>query len=230
MRLLSIETSCEHASLALLLDGALVERQLQGSGAQHSGSLLPSLHQLLAETQVSLGSLDAIAFGNGPGAFTGVRLACGVAQGLALGVDRPVAPVGSLAALVEPCGEGLLYAAMDARMNEIYVALYARVDGQVREVQAPGVFAPQALPVPPAGQVWRGVGNAFTAYAEAVKTRLGDSVQAVHPQAVPTAAAVARLAAAMPQTWIDPALAAPLYVRDRVALTVEERLQQGGRA
>lgn len=230
MRLLAIETSCEQASLALWLDGALLEKPLQGSGAQHSGSLLPSLKTLLAEAQVSIGSLDVIAFGNGPGAFTGVRLACGVAQGLALGASLPVAPIGSLHALVEPFGEGHFYAAMDARMNEAYVALYACAGSQLREVQSPGVHPPQTLPVPPEGQVWRGIGTAFTAYRDALETRLAGAVDVIAPHAVPTAAAVARLAASSTDGWIDPALAAPLYVRDRVALTVEERVRQGGRA
>lgn len=175
--------------------------------------------------------MDAIAFGAGPGAFTGVRLACSIAQGLALGVDRPVAPVGSLRALAADCEARNIYCAMDARMGEVYVAQYRRDDmGMLVEVQAPEIHPPESLPLPVGNGPWHGVGTAFGAYADAMRARLGDALARTDAQVVPQAAAVARLAAAAPETWIDPALAAPLYVRDRVALTVEERLRQGGRA
>ena len=92
MKILAIETSCEHASVALNLDEAVLEHVLDGH-LKHSERLLPSLYELLAEAQLSLGQLDAVAFGAGPGAFTGLRLACGVAQGLAMGADLGVVPV-----------------------------------------------------------------------------------------------------------------------------------------
>ncbi|MFA9438169.1 tRNA (adenosine(37)-N6)-threonylcarbamoyltransferase complex dimerization subunit type 1 TsaB [Uliginosibacterium sp. sgz301328] len=228
MKILALETSCERGSVALMLDGDLVERALSGSASGHSANILPLVREMLAEAGIGVSALDCVAFGSGPGAFTGLRLACGVAQGLALGVDRPVAPINSLLALAEPIDADLIYCAADARMNEAYVARFQRQNGALVQVAEAECVPPQSVPVPPEGG-WRGVGTAFRAYP-AIAERFAGHVAVLDPEAVPLAGAVARLAARDPAAWIDPALAAPEYVRNHVALTVAERLAQGGKA
>lgn len=228
MKILALETSCEQASIALLRGDEVVERALLGRAALHSSHLLPAVRELLAQAQMSVADCDVIAFGAGPGAFTGVRLACSVAQGLALGADRPVAPVNSLLALAHGVAGERIYCAQDARMNEVYVASYVRCEGGLMPVQVPICVAPSEVPVP-VESGWVGAGSGFVAYEAALQARLGACLVSTHAQASPSAAMVARLACDT-SLWCDPALAAPLYVRDRVALTIAERLTQGGKA
>ncbi|MCL2876260.1 MAG: tRNA (adenosine(37)-N6)-threonylcarbamoyltransferase complex dimerization subunit type 1 TsaB [Betaproteobacteria bacterium] len=227
MKLLAFESSCERASVALSLDGEIDVRWLEGH-ANHSEHMLHLVRSLLADAGLGVGVLDAVAFGTGPGAFTGLRLACGLAQGLALGAGLGVIPVCSLAALAAQSPLPHALAATDARMGEVYHGRYRVAHGMVTELSAPACCVPEALPCPE-GE-WFGLGSAFAAYREAlapVRTALAgcDSL------AVPTAEAVARLAAACGEAGIVPAeRAAPLYVRDKVALTVAERLARGNRA
>lgn len=230
MKILAIETSCEHASVALLVADEIIEHRLEGH-ANHSERLLPTVQGLLAEGGVSLAALDAIAFGAGPGAFTGLRLACGVAQGLAMGANLGVAPVCSLEALALDARAEEVLVLTDARMGEVYSAAYRMVDGFPRETQAPACTPPQLVPVP-AGDGWMAVGSALRAYGPALEPLLAGRIVGSDPQAVPRAGAVARLA--LPRVrqggLVAPELAAPLYVRDKVALTTAERLARGGRA
>lgn len=194
-----------------------------------SDRILPWVRELLAEAGLSLQQLDGIAFGAGPGGFTGIRLSCGVAQGLAYGADLPVLGVGSLEALALACGGERVYACLDARMNEVYAAAYELRDGVPVAVLPPVVVAPALAPLPP-GAGWRGAGDGFTAYEGALRLRLDATVNDVQADLLPTAMAVARLA--RPRfargEGVNAALAQPLYVRDKVALTTAERLARGG--
>lgn len=225
MKILALETSSDIASLALLYGGEVRVITLASPPA-HSAVLLPALKRLLAEAGIGLSQLDVIACGIGPGAFTGVRLACSVTQGLALGAGLPVAPVCSLLALAQGQLADKVYCVMDARMNEAYVAAYQREAGRWAEVLTPVCVAPSALPIP-ATAGWFGAGSGLRAYADAAACLAG-AVSLAAPDAVPTAQAVAELANQV--EWIDAALLAPLYVRDRVAFTVAERLAAGGKA
>lgn len=230
MKILSIETSCEHASVALLIDGETVERNLEGH-SNHSERLLPTLKTLLAEAGLALGALDAIAFGAGPGAFTGLRLACGVTQGLAMGADLGVAPICSLEALAMQGGGDSIYVATDARMGEVYAAAYRIQGGFPVTVVPPVCCAPELLTLPSAGR-WGGIGSAFAAYGDRIPPAVRDGLDLLERDAVPRAADVARLGARMVlgEGLVVAELAAPLYVRDKVALTTAERLARGGRA
>jgi len=226
MKLLAFESSCERASVALSLNGDISVRRLEGH-ANHSEHMLTLVRCLLADAGLGASALDAIAFGTGPGAFTGLRLACGLAQGLALGAGLGVIPVCSLAALAvqSPLPQALV--ATDARMGEIYFARYRVEHGAVLELSAPACCAPAALPRPE-GE-WFGLGSAFAAYGEALAP-VRAMLAGCDPLAVPTAEAVARLAAARGGAGIISAeQAAPLYVRDKVALTVAERMARGNR-
>src|SRR6266581_1454444 len=228
MNLLAMETSSRMLSVALWRDGALLQRgaELPNAGSER---LLPWVSELLAEAGMAVGQIDAIAFGAGPGGFVGLRLACGVAQGLALGLDVPVLGIGTFEALALEAGGERVYGCIDARMNEIYVAACALHDGVPVSVIKPRVCPPGDAPLPPGGG-WLGAGNGFAVHGAALRGCLGAALAAVHPDVWPTAAAVARLAA--PRfargEGLDAAMAAPLYVRDKVAFTTAERLARGG--
>ena len=227
MKILALETSTESGSCALLLGENISERRCP-PGRPHSETLLPLIRELLAESGVKLAQLDAIAFGAGPGAFTGLRVACGVAQGLAVGAGVPVVPVCGLEAMAATVGAPRVLSLLDARMGEIYAAAYELRDEAYVLNGSIHVVAPEALELP-AGGNWVAAGNALRAYP-----RLAETLQvegfSLRPEVLPEAAAIARLAARRPQAQIDPALAAPLYVRDKVAKTISERLGEGGRA
>ncbi|MDR3086658.1 MAG: tRNA (adenosine(37)-N6)-threonylcarbamoyltransferase complex dimerization subunit type 1 TsaB [Azoarcus sp.] len=227
MRLLAFESSCERASVALVLEGEARVRWLEGS-ANHSEGMLAAVRALLADANLGLGALDALAFGAGPGAFTGLRLACGVAQGLALGAGLGVIPVCSLEALAARSPWPCALVAMDARMGEIYHGRYRVENGRALELAAPACCAPGSLPLPE-GQ-WFGLGSAFAAY-EAELARARAVLSGCDPQAVPDAGAVARQAALRGRAGIVSAeRAVPLYVRDKVAFTMAERLARGNKA
>jgi len=227
MRLLALETATRRLSVALWQDGALIERsgEIPNGGSEH---LLPWAHQLLAEAGVTMAQIDGIAFGAGPGGFTGLRLACGVAQGLAWGLDLPVLPVSTLEALALASGAREVWACLDARMNEVYGAAY-RVDGDsVAQLMAPVCLPPAVLPAPTFAGGW-GVGDGFAAYGQVLRARKPDLV-GLRADAFPTAAAVLRLAAPAfaRGEGVQAALAQPIYVRDKVALTTVERMARGG--
>ncbi len=230
MNILAIETSCEIGSIALLSGEDLLECELDGVAA-HSEGVLPSIDWLLAEAGLTVSRLDAIAFGSGPGAFTGLRLACGVAQGLALGGGLGVIPVCSLEALASLCPEQRILAATDARLGELYFCFYERDgDGTLVARGEPACARPEALAVREGK--WFGVGSGFAVHGEALRSRLGEALAGFDEDVIARAAQVARLAAARLRRGevVAPQHAAPLYVRDKVALTTAERLASGGRA
>jgi tRNA threonylcarbamoyladenosine biosynthesis protein TsaB len=222
LNLLAVETSTELCSVALLRDGELfVEEALAEN--RHSELLVPMIRKLLERSHLTPARMDAFGFGQGPGSFTGIRIACGIVQGMAFAANRPVVPVPSLLALAEQSNEGRVIAALDARMGEAYLAAYARNGDYWDEVIAPRLVAADTLPPLP-GRRWAATGSGFDrhpwlrdAYRESVEMRFeGD---------LPRAGAVARLAARglARGAGIAAADAAPLYLRDKVALTTEER-------
>ena len=228
MKLLAFEASTRRLSVALWDAGVLTEKS---ADVPNGGSerLLPWAGELLAAAGLRLQQLDGIAFGAGPGGFTGLRLACGVAQGLACGLDCPVVPVGTLAALALAAGDGKVLACLDARMNEVYVAAYAVQGETVVEIQAPKVGAGETVTLPEdAG--WRGVGDGFAVCGEVLRRRLGERLIGDEANVSPTATAVARLAVPLLAlgAGVPAAQALPLYVRDKVALTTAERKARGG--
>ncbi len=224
--MLAIDTATETCSVAVLRGDRLAE-SAEVVGQKHSERILPMVQALLRESGLQLGDCDAIAFGSGPGAFTGLRIACAIAQGLAYGVGRPVVAIGNLAALALSAGEAspgarTILAAIDARMGEAYWALYSIDAGVVTEVSAPALAAAGEL----AGICRRHApdlvaGNALRAFPQ-VAAQLTFELA---PDAGAGAASIARLAMRrFAEGGAVPAeQAAPLYVRDRVALTIDER-------
>lgn len=229
-RILAIETSTDAGSVALFGTRLSAESRSQ-PGQPHSAWVLPAVSRLLAEAGLRLDDLDAVAFGTGPGSFTGLRLACGIAQGLALGADLPVVGVCSLETLALASGAARVWVGVDARMREMYYAAYAVSGDEVSTLIAPACAAPELVPIPE-GKDWCGAGSALSAYAEILLPRLAPRCSALEPNVVASAAVLARIAAVRLARGeaVDPALAAPLYVRDKVALTTVERLARGGRA
>ncbi|MFA7291565.1 MAG: tRNA (adenosine(37)-N6)-threonylcarbamoyltransferase complex dimerization subunit type 1 TsaB [Rhodocyclaceae bacterium] len=225
MLFLAIESSTDIGSAALWRDGVISER-LCPAGEPSSATLLPLVGELLVEAGVGFADLQAIAFGAGPGSFTGLRVACGVAQGLAFAHDLPVLPVSTLQAMANAVAANKVAVCLDARMSEVYYGMY--VDGVA--IDAVGVYPPALVPLPTGGG-WVAAGNALAAYPALIE-RLEGAVTTIQPEILPTAAAVARLAAARLARGegIDAGEALPVYVRDKVAFTVAERLARGGKA
>jgi tRNA threonylcarbamoyladenosine biosynthesis protein TsaB len=224
--ILAIETSSELASCALLDGARVLTRQCVGVRT-HSQSILPMVQELLAEAGVALGQCDAIAFGAGPGSFTGVRTACGIAQGLAFGAGLPVTPVGTLAAMALACHEDSgateIVAVLDARMGEVYWAQYRYDGGWLVRVEptlcAPQLVAPLATPTP-----LTACGNGLSAYPAAFAG--APFAAAAHPAIMPHARQIALLAAIelAAGRGVTPAAAQPLYLRNKIAFTTAERV------
>lgn len=210
MRFAAIETSTEWCSVALWRDGEIagLERRAEN---RHSELVLPMLEKLLGKDR-----LEAVAFGAGPGAFTGLRIACGIAQGLAFARGLPVLGVSTLEALAQESGAPRVVACLDARMREVYYSALEKRSGRWHEVIAAQCIAPHSAPRPP-GHGWVGVGNGFAAYGSMGFDHL-------MPEVHPTAIAVAQLAAPRLAAGegVDAAQAAPVYLRDKVAFTREE--------
>ncbi len=223
LNLLALDTSTEYCSVALLRDEELTFREAHAV-QRHSELILPMIEDLLIASGLKLGQLDGIAFGAGPGSFTGLRIACGVVQGLAFGAGLPVVPIGTLAALAQEAGAPKVIACLDARMGEIYHAAYRRDGGRWTEMAAPGVGPAQSAPMLE-GEGWFGCGSGFAAYADALAKRYGGQLDGVAAGLHPHARSIARLAAPVLAAGggLPAEQAAPVYVRDKVALKMHEQ-------
>jgi len=219
MRLLALDTSTEACSVALLLDDVLRLR-FELTERSHADLVLPMVDQLLAEAGVVLADLDGLAFGRGPGAFTGLRIATGVVQGLALGAELPVAAISSLAAVAEqvPAAAGAtILVCNDARMGEVYWGVYERKDAAIVEVVPESVSAPDGVGSG-ASQVRHAAGNAFLRHPLLAKRLVDEGLQ-LHEGIYPCADAVARLGALelAAGRGVPAEMALPVYIRDDVA-------------
>lgn len=223
MKLLVLDTSTEWCSAALWLDGRIDARRVL-AGQRHSSLLLPMVDALLRESAISLRQLDGIGYGAGPGSFTGLRIACAVTQGLAFGADLPVAGVSTLESVAEQTGAERVLTVLDARMAEVYWAAYQRDGTGWQCVTEPALALPESVAVPEGGD-WVGAGNGFVALGDVLRPRLAAQLVRIDDTVVPDAAAMAPLAARAFERGegMDAALAAPVYLRDKVALTVDER-------
>ena len=224
MKLLAIETATEACSVALWLDGEIRER-FEIAPRRHAELTLPWAEQLLAEAGVKKSQLDAIAIGRGPGAFTGVRLAIAIGQGIALALDRPVVPVSTLGALALQAQGPRVLAAIDARMGEVYAAAFEVRDGDMLALDTERVIHPETVELPGDVNGWQGVGTGFAAQEGALAARLGSRFSAIDAAALPHAADVARLGALAFARGeaVAPEFAEPAYLRNNVALTIVEQ-------
>lgn len=227
MNLLAIETTTEACSVALVHGEEIIARS-ELAPRRHAELALPMADALLAEAGLGRHALDAIAVGRGPGAFTGVRLGVALAQGMAFALDRPVVPVSSLAALALEApddGDAAILAVIDARMGEIYAASYRLDDnGLPVSLDDERVTTAEALQLPAAAG-WRIVGTGWTAYADALRARLTGPLCGADGARFPQARHVATLAAHAFRAGcaVSPEQALPVYLRDKVALTLAEQ-------
>jgi tRNA threonylcarbamoyladenosine biosynthesis protein TsaB len=227
MNLLAIDTSTDFCSVAANRGAELVSRH-EPAGRRQAERILDMVGEVLAEARLEIAQIHGIAYGAGPGAFTGLRIAAGVTQGLALARGIGVVGVGTLLALAEQAAqEGAgdrIIACLDAHMGEVYHAAYRRDGAGWQEVSVPGLYKPEAVPLAP-GRDWLGCGDGFAAYRERLGARLGESISAIRPETTPTARAVLKLA--IPRFAAgdakDAAEAVPVYLRDKVALKTSER-------
>jgi tRNA threonylcarbamoyladenosine biosynthesis protein TsaB len=223
MKLLALDTSTEYLSLCLWQDGAVLSRDLL-AGQTHSQRVLPMVGEMLSEAGLSLKQLDGIALGAGPGSFTGLRIGCGVAQGLAFGANLPVVGVSTLFALAQQAEGQHVIACLDARMGEVYHAAYERLGSEWSTVCEPGLYKPEGVPTVE-GDGWFGIGSGWAAYGEALNTCYAGQVGRINKDAFPHARDIAALAAVefAAGKGVPAAEAAPIYIRNKVALTMAER-------
>ncbi|MFZ0254594.1 MAG: tRNA (adenosine(37)-N6)-threonylcarbamoyltransferase complex dimerization subunit type 1 TsaB [Gammaproteobacteria bacterium] len=222
MKLLAIETATEACSCALLIDG-ICEEIYDVAPRRHAELILPMVSQLLAAAELVVQQLDGIAFGRGPGAFTGVRIAAGVAQGLAFGADLPVAPVSTLQALAQGAyrarGAAQVLTALDARMGEIYWGAY-EVDGRQRmaTILSDSIAVADQVPLPKGGG-WFGTGSGWESYGRTLSERIGGALWDQEGKRFPQAQDVALLAAdtLAAGEGVAAEQALPIYLRNRVA-------------
>lgn len=228
VRILAVETATHACSAALAVDGTIIERYALAP-RQHAALILPMIESVLAEAGCGVAQLDAIAFGRGPGAFTGVRIAASIVQGIAFAADRPVIPVSTLAALalggMRESGMDCAMAALDARKDEVYWACYRRVaDNVLQPVGTELVGLPSQVTGPEQGD-WLGIGSGWESYPEALMRRFGERVLRVMPDLEPRAADVLRLSLAdfAAGQVCDAAAAIPVYLRNNVAEVRQSR-------
>jgi len=225
MNLLAFDTSTEYLSIALSYKGELLSREWAAQ-QQHAELALPEATRLLADAGAAWQDLDGLAVSIGPGSFTGLRIGCGIVQGLAFGLDIPTVGVNTLAALAADQEADQVFTVLDARMGELYLAAFSRTDSGWDEVVATTVTGPQNLPDLPPG-LWTGVGSGFAVAGEQLAARYGAAIREVIPGRFPHARGVLSIAA---QQFAAGKGHAPdqlqlVYVRDKVALKTSERLR-----
>jgi tRNA threonylcarbamoyladenosine biosynthesis protein TsaB len=235
MKLLAVETATEACSAALFIDGEIIERY-QLAPKEHTKLILPMIDSLMVEAGLKPMELDALAFGRGPGSFTGVRIATGVIQGIAFGADLPVVPVSTLAAIAQDyfdgehqlnadlVSENVAFTAMDARMGEIFWGVYQRdqlgfaeLIGKESVTPADKIEFPQKTGV--------GVGSGWGVYYVTLMNRLAGLVSHCETDYLPRASLIARLGAHgfRQGLAVSVELAMPVYLRDQVAKKESER-------
>lgn len=223
MIILALETSTEFCSAALWREGD-IDGIDEHVGQAHSERLLAMVGDLLARHGLGIRDLDGLAYGAGPGGFTGLRIACGVTQGLAFGAGIPVIGIGTLAAMAEFVRADRVVCCTDARMQEIYHAAYERSGEAWTAVREPAVCPPASAPPLPEGD-WYGCGNGFAVYRDALLQRYAGKLSAMDADVHPRAHEIARLAVPRFERGEarDATSAVPMYVRDKVALKTHER-------
>lgn len=218
MKLLALDTATEACSAAVWRENGVAAERYEYAPRRHAALIMPMIEAVLAEAGLETAQLDAIAFSRGPGAFTGVRIAAGVAQGLAFAAAIPIIPVSTLATLAlgaaGATGYTRIAAALDARMGEIYWGTYVITAGDAELLGLEQVLAPHKATAPPGG--WFGVGSGWAAHANILTEIL--TVSGWRGDCYPHAADLARLAAAPARrtTWVQAEQGLPVYLRNQV--------------
>jgi tRNA threonylcarbamoyladenosine biosynthesis protein TsaB len=225
MKLLAIDTATEACSVALHLGDGAIDERFEVAGRSHTERLLPLVSGLLAAHAIKPAQLDGLVCGIGPGSFAGVRIGVGYVKGLALGAGLRVLGVSSLEMLAKrafDAGAARVIAAIDARMNEVYLGAFERdADGLPRAVHEPWVGLPAEAP--PLAGTWSAAGTGWGTYADALRQSTRAQIDTLDGAALPHAADALRLALARAVAFGDADALAPLYLRNKVALTLEEQ-------
>ena len=224
MNLLAFDTSTEACAVGLSAGGVHAGR-FGLTPRRHTDCVLPWCDALLAQAGLAKSDLQAIAVGIGPGAFTGVRLGVSLAQGMALALGLPVVPVSTLAAIAQAQPhDGPIAVVMDARMGECYVGFYRKRDGVATALAPERLLAPEDAVLPADGD-WIGAGSGFSAYAARLPAAFRAAMQRIDAEALPQPAALLALGeyGLRAGLAVAPQRIEPTYLRDKVALTLDER-------
>lgn len=218
VRLLAVETATEACSAAAYVDGDVVE-EFRVCPNRHSHYLLPMVEQVLGKAGLAVSQCDALAFGKGPGSFTGLRIGAAVVQGLGFAADLPVVAVSSLAALAETQPTDAVLAAFDARMDQVYWGAYQRdAQGLMALLGQEAVSAPEEVEAPAEIGTCEGVGSGWDRFSARLRSALGHACAGWTAGGLPHAGAIARLAVPLLASGraVTAELALPTYLRDRV--------------
>jgi tRNA threonylcarbamoyladenosine biosynthesis protein TsaB len=221
-KILAIETATEACSVALLHGGKTLQRFEHRPQAQ-ADLVLPMIESVLSEAGLKTKDLDAIAYGRGPGSFTGLRIAAAVTQGIAVATALPVIPVSTLAVIAQGVyrmhGHTAVIAAVDARMQEIYWGYYRLQNKIMTLVGAEQVSPPEAISIPPADDMWVGASSGWRAYPDVLQAKLGSFIGASYPEFWPQALHMLELAQPLwsAKETVDAAAVVPIYLRNNVA-------------
>ncbi|MFW2374714.1 MAG: tRNA (adenosine(37)-N6)-threonylcarbamoyltransferase complex dimerization subunit type 1 TsaB [Gammaproteobacteria bacterium] len=227
MKLLALDTATEACSAALYIDGE-ISQNYELAPREHTRLILAMIEGLLADAGISIQQLDALAFGRGPGSFTGVRIATGAVQGMAYGADLPVVPVSTLASIAQSVHDDhqadCVLTAIDARMEAVYWAEYQLDQGLMKLTGEERVISPEQVPVP-TQQDWVAAGSGWAAYEQQLITRIQQPLHAIHSSYYPQSASIAKLAVHdfSQGQYVDAAHAMPVYLRNNVAKKTSER-------
>ncbi len=222
MKILAVETATEACSAALSVKGEIIERYTV-SPREHNRLILPMLESLLLEADLTLGQLDALAFGRGPGSFTGVRIAAGVIQGVALGADLPVVPVSTLGAMAQDVfsktGETTVFTALDARMGEVYWGVYRKDGNGYASLWGEEVVIHSTQVLFPEEERGVGVGSGWGSDHDDLMARLSSQINSIDPKLLPSAKGVVQLAIKgyCEKQMVPAEKALPVYLRNQVA-------------
>jgi len=236
MKILAIDTATEACSAALYIDGVITE-EFQVAPREHTQLILKMIETLLQQSGLKVGQLDALAFGRGPGSFTGVRIATGIVQGLAFASDLPVVPVSTLAALAQHAYDNHQHehvlTAIDARMGEIYWACYEKGEKNIMSLsteECVGSAESVVLTDGPASQ-WCGAGSGWAAYKETLTDIMGDQLTTVYADDLPRSSSIVKLAADAFQRGevVAASQALPVYLRNDVAKKKGEQSKPNSR-
>ena len=225
MKILSIDACTETISIALIVEKVITEKNFP-SGKNYSGNILPEIKILLSDSNLKIKDIGAIAFGAGPGSFTGIRVACGIAYGIAYANNLPIIGVNTLEALALLSKHENSISCIDARMGQVYLGIYQNKNDVITSLIEPGVFNPTELPKPPKIKKAIVIGSGLSSYKEQFKSQYADIELEYFDGKCLLASAIGTLAIGQFENGFNLRNAAPIYIRNKVALTTKERIKK----
>ena len=225
MKILSIDTCTETISIALIVEKVITEKNFP-SGKNYSGNILPEIKILLSESNLKIKDIGAIAFGAGPGSFTGIRVACGIAYGIAYANNLPIIGVNTLEALALLSKHENSISCIDARMGQVYLGIYQNRNNNITPHIEPGLFHPSELPKPPKIKKAIIIGSGLSIYREELKSQYSDIELEYFEDKCSLASAIGSLSIGHFGNGFNLKNASPIYIRNKVAQTTKERLSQ----